>query len=349
MARSDSLALFDRFETSIRNGSFKPVYLLYGKEKYLIDRCQKLVVEHALAPHERDFNLTIVYGGDVESQSVLAECASYPTMAQRRVVIVRDFDELAGNDQFMAYAKQPNPQTILVLVSGAGIKSNPYAAISRAAETFNMESVLQNRVPGWIRNALGDLGYKISASAIEMLAELAGSDLYTISNEIDKLVSFVGDRKSVEEKDVLEVAGHSSEFNVFELQKRVVAADFLNAEAIMSRMLQVSSNTAGTAIMTVTVLASYFTKLMKLSDQKVKALEPNAVAKLIGVPSYFVSEYRSALKSVGDAGIERANLALLGADYELKGGSERDEWLILTMMLRRLTGGKDRNIGRAAA
>lgn len=349
MARSDSLSLFNRLETSIRNGVFKPVYFLYGKEKYLIDRAQKLIADYALEPHERDFNQSIVYGGDTDAQSVLAECASFPTMAERRLVIVREFEELSGNDRFITYAQKPNPQTVLVIVSGSGINSNPYAAISRASETFKFDSVSDKRIPGWITKSVEDLGYRINGEAATMLGYLAGSDLQTLSNEVDKLISFVGNRKSIGPDDVLEVAGHSSDFNVFALQKLIIERDFVGAEEILDRMLQVSSNTAGTAIMTVTILASYFTKLLKLSASNGSSLDATEVAKKIGVPVFFAKEYQSALKAVGRDGIDRANQTLVSADYEIKGGTQRTERLILTMMLRRLTEGKKRNIGRAAA
>jgi len=349
MANSDPLDLINQLETSLRNGVIEPVYFLYGKEKFLIDRSQRLIIDAALEPHERDFNLSIVYGGDAQAQSVLAACASFPTMAQRRVVVVRDFDELSGNELFETYVKRPNPQTVLVMVSGTGVKNNPYAAISRASKTFHFGEVNQKRIPGWILTSLKSRDFKVGGQAAEMLGSLAGSDLETLSNEIEKLIAYVGDRTEITENDVLEVAGHSSEFNIFELQKKVVAGDFIAAEAILERMLQVSSNTAGTAIMTVTVLASYYTKLLKLSGCRGEDLDSGQIAKKIGVPSYFLREYQAALRNQGPAGVSRANLALLGADFELKGGSERTEWLILTMLLRRLTEGKVRNIARAAA
>ena len=333
----------------MRNGVIKPVYFLYGKEQMLVNESQQLIARHALADHERDFNLTIVYGGDVEPQAILAECAAYPAMAQRRVVIVRQFEQMDGNDSFMAYAKKPNPTTVLILVSGAGIKSNPYNAISKAAETFNFESVPERKIPGWVSRRVQELNYKISGEAADMMAYLVGTDLQTLSNEVDKLVNFCGERRDITSEDVLEVTGHSSEFNVFQMQKSVVARDFIGSERILDRMLQVSSNKAGTAIMTVTVLASYFTKLLKLSGCQDPKLSPAEVAKKIGVPVYYLREYQSALRMLGSAGLDRAGLTLLGADYELKGGSDNEEKLILTLMLRRLTGTGHRNNTRATA
>jgi DNA polymerase-3 subunit delta len=351
MAKTDSLELFNRLETSVSNGVLKPVYFLCGKETLLINKSQRLIIEHALESHERDFNLTILYGGDTESKAVLAECASYPTMAQRRVVVIREFEELSENDRFMSYASKPNPSTVLVIVSGAGLNTNPYAAISRASETFNFQSVQDRRLPGWIAETMREQGYKISGEAAEMLRHFAGTDLQTLSNEVDKLISYAGDRTTITPDDVLKVAGQSSEFNVFELQKRVAARDFIGSERILDRMLQVSSNTTSTAMITVTVLASYFTKLLKLSGchNDKRQLTDAEIAKAIGAPVYFLREYKSALGKLGEQGIDRALLTLTGADFELKGGTEREERLILTMMLRRLTEGRKRNIGRATA
>jgi DNA polymerase III delta subunit len=76
---------------------------------------------------------------------------------------------------------------------------------------------------------------------------------------------------------------------------------------------------------------------------------PGQIKELIGVPHYFAREYQAALSALGKTEVSRAQLTLLGADFELKGGSDRDEWLILTMMLRRLTNGRERNIERPVA
>ena len=88
--------------------------------------------------------------------------------------------------------------------------------------------------------------------------------------------------------------------------------------------------------MVVSVLARYFTKLWKLTSCLEKRMSQNEMAGHIGVPPYFLGEYISALQTYGASEIHRAFAALLAADMELKGGTERGERLILTLALGRL-------------
>jgi DNA polymerase-3 subunit delta len=101
--------------------------------------------------------------------------------------------------------------------------------------------------------------------------------------------------------------------------------------------------------MTVSVLSSYFNKLSKLAGLNKSGTPPGDLADAIGVNQYFLKDYQAALDRFSATEREAALKALLAADRELKGGSERDDRLILGLLLRRLTGGSTRNsTGRAA-
>jgi len=57
----------------------------------------------------------------------------------------------------------------------------------------------------------------------------------------------------------------------------------------------------------------------------------------IGVSPYYLKEYLNSLRRFDQSAIASAFSALVAADYELKGGSGRDERLILGLLIRRLT------------
>ena len=63
---------YSQLDTSFRRRDFAPLYFLYGGEGYLIDLLQETLLQHALEPGERDFNLDIIYGAEVEAQQALA-------------------------------------------------------------------------------------------------------------------------------------------------------------------------------------------------------------------------------------------------------------------------------------
>jgi DNA polymerase-3 subunit delta len=345
---ADSLDIYNKYATAFKNKSFKPVYYFWGDEKYLIYKLQDLLVREALEPQDHDFNLSVIYGAEADAKAVIAECASYPLMAQRRVVLIREFEKMAGNGSFLAYTKNPNPtSTVLISSSGSG-STNPYRAIAAAAESANFKHLSDRQVPGWITEEIKSRGYKPSNTAPQMLAQLVGRDLRTLSTEIEKLLCFVGDRTDISSDDVLEVAGHAREHNVFELQRQVEKGEFNESARIMERMLQVSSNARGMSLMTVSVLSSYFNKLSKLDGLKNKGIAPEQLAKATGVPGFALKGYQSALRRFSTDELEAATRALLAADLELKGGSERDDRLILALLLRRLTHRSQRNMAVAS-
>ena len=90
--------------------------------------------------------------------------------------------------------------------------------------------------------------------------------------------------------------------------------------------------------MIVAVLTSYFLKLWKLTTCQGRMSE-KAMAGRIGVSPFFIREYLASLRRFRMPSIEESFSALLAADFELKGGSGRDERLVLSLMLRQVLGG----------
>jgi DNA polymerase-3 subunit delta len=342
---ANPLTTYDRYLAAFKNKAFKPVYYFHGPEQYLIYRLQEALVASALEEHERDFNLTIVYGAEADGKAVVSECASFPMMAERRVVLIREFEKMANNELLVGYAKNPNPSSVVMISSSGKGNQNPYKAMASAAESAKFDTLSDHQLTGWITREIEARGWKLKPGAAQMLSQLVGSDLRTLAAEMDKLVSFVGTRTDIVADDVLEVAGHSREFNVFELQRKVSDWKFKESARIMEQMLQVSSSAKGMSILTVSVLSSYFNKLSRLAGFKAKGVPSGQLADNIGVPPYYLKEYEAALSRFPSRGLEEAFGALLAADSELKGGSERDDRLILTLLLRRLSKDNHRNRG----
>ncbi len=335
---ADTLSRYNRLRTAFEHENFKPLYFFYGEEQFLISELQSLLIEQALEPHEHDFNLDLVYGTETDANEVLSLCAGYPAMAQRRVVIVREFQQLEDNRRFKEYAENPNPSAIVLLVCSdkPNLSAHPYRALNKHAESVEFESLYDRQVPGWIKNRVQAEGYRIEPAAVEMLAQLIGSDLHKAAAEIDKLTTYAGRRQTITRKDVLHVGGHAREYNVFELQETIGEGNYERALEIADRMLQQANNPQGEALMIVAVLTRYFRKLLKLLGCQGKGMSDKAMANHIGVPPYFFKQYHISLRRFNRRAIERAFSALLAADFELKGGSTRDTRTIVTLMLGRI-------------
>ena len=168
------------------------------------------------------------------------------------------------------------------------------------------------------------------------LADYVGTDLQRAASEIEKLMTFAGERTRLTADDVLAASGQTREFNVFELQNAIGEGRHADAARIAERILQQASNPQSEAVMMVAVLNGYFDKLWKLQVPEAQRENKYDIASRIGVPPFFADEYRQAAQRYTRTALADAYSALLAADYELKGGSARDPSLILTLLLRRL-------------
>ena len=336
--RSSTGASYEDLATGFRHGQFAPLYFFYGEEGLLADELQALAIEHALAPHERDFNLDVVFGPEADVRAVLAQCAQFPMMAARRLVIVRGFEKLDGNEAFRSYAEAPNPQAVVILVcyDKPNLAKHPYRALRERAVAAEFKTPKPAALPSWADKRFRARGVETESGAAAMLTELAGSDLRTIASEVEKLITYVGDRGRVTRDDVLRAAGHSAEQNPFELQKAVVAGDVPRALAIADALLATAGNAHGEAIKLIALLSSYIGKLWRLTGCLEAGVSESDLPKQVGIPPFYVREYVAAARRYGPKAQRAAFGTLLAADVELKGGSQRPPRAVMTLTLRRL-------------
>lgn len=330
---------YEQLETAFRHGNFEPLYFFYGEERFPSEQLQQLLLQQALAPHERDFNLDIFYGYEATVTGVLGACTSFPVMAARRVVIVREFDQLKDNHLFKDYAAQPNPTAIVVLACGGkpNLAAHPYRALSQNAVTLHSERLYERHMPAWITRTAKARGYQIEPEAVKMLVDFVGVDMRVANEELEKLTTYTGGRKTISADDVVHASGHTREYNVFELVRAVGERRENDAHRIAERMLQQAANIGSEATRIIAMLNLHFTRLWKLAAVK-EPLPDEKLARHIGVNRYFVKEYLGGLRRFNLRSMESAFAALLAADFELKGGASRDPRVVMTLTLQRILG-----------
>ncbi len=75
----------------IEGNKIAPVYLLCGKETFLIEGTLKQMLDKLLPSDTRDFNLTILDGNTVTVREILSNAETYPMMSKWRVIVVDNF------------------------------------------------------------------------------------------------------------------------------------------------------------------------------------------------------------------------------------------------------------------
>ena len=336
--RTHALNAWSEVASEFSKKDFRPIYLVYGAEQYLAGRLQQQLVDTALAPHEKDFNLDIVYGADTEASAVLAICHTVPMMSDRRVVIVKGFDQLKDNRKFAAYARRPNPTAIVFLtcMGNPRFNADPYRTLKQKAACVEFSSLYARQVPRFIQDLARQENCEVGLDAAQLLVEFAGTSLSAVANEFNKLRAYVGDSSVIEREDVLNASGQTRDNNVFELQDALAVRSRADAHRIADHLLLSASNERGEGLRIVAFLVSFFTKLWKLHGYGQARMTRHKLAGLIGVAPGLVDRYRQAQQAYPVPALERAFSALLSADHELKGGSGQSPRIVITVLVNRL-------------
>lgn len=228
---------YESIVRDVRAGHFAPVYYLMGEEDYYIDHVAQYIVDQALPEALRDFNLTVFYGLETRAQQVIQEARQFPTMAERRVVWLREAQAMTDREALAAYVKKPNPQTILVVCHRHGTLDRRRALaaeVKRVGVLFESRRLYDRELPSFVFSYLQRRGKDIEPAAAQMLVEHVGSDLTALASEMDKLIVALGvGERTIGARLVEELTGMSKDFNSFELQNALAVRDVYRANTIV--------------------------------------------------------------------------------------------------------------------
>ena len=101
-------------DQDIKSGNIAQIYLISGEETFLVAETVKQLVEHLLEPTTRDFNFDVFDGTQADLREILSAVEVYPTMADRRVVLVNEPTFLSTSSSGKSENSTtdiPNPET----------------------------------------------------------------------------------------------------------------------------------------------------------------------------------------------------------------------------------------------
>jgi DNA polymerase-3 subunit delta len=317
----------------IGKGIIAPCYLIYGDEKYLVERAVGKIIDAILPPGGRDLNLFWI-DGENEDIDAISESVLTPSLIPgNKIVVVRNTrlfysknstaDLVAGVVEDLERDAQKAARTFMVFLEMAGwsledLQDGGWKKISDdewhkavggdtgagrekwlpkvidicgtlrigqgryERDTGRFEETLKGGFPDRncliltadiidrrkklfkiisdlgavlhfpsvkgamkqrgllaeaIRETLSKMGKKLSQGAVTELGKRAGFDIQGSLGEVEKLITYVGDKTVVDEEDVRVAVGKTKEDSVFDLTSAIVEKDVEKALLTVRHLL----------------------------------------------------------------------------------------------------------------
>jgi DNA polymerase-3 subunit delta len=302
----------------IQKKIYFPVYFLAGDEPYYINKISAYIENNVLEEDEKEFNSTIIYGRDVNMQSLISKLKSFPMMSNYQLVILKNAQDIQEKDfePLLKYFSQPLSSTIFVLSFhkkiGKRLKTK-LDAYDKNIEFFESLKLKDSKVAEWIKSYLQKRSYSCSPKIEQILADYLGNDLEKIENELQKLTINMEKGQSINMDDVEANIGISKNFNIFELQSALAIRNRVKAIQIAHYF---AANTKEHSIFSmIPMMFSFFSKILIYHQLKDKNNRSN-VAKELKINPYFISEYQNAATKYSIPQV--LNVIKLFREYDMK-------------------------------
>lgn len=307
----------------VKNGNFVPVYLLMGTEPYYPDLVCDEIIKYALTDSERDFNQTVFYGLDTDAGTVASECRSYPMMAERRLVVVKEAQSMKTLEDLATYASDPMESTVLVILmhgASADKRRALYKNVQKKGVVLVSDALRDYEMPQWITSFYKSRGLDIEPAAAALLAEYAGTDMSRIMLETEKMQKNLPEGTvRVNAADIEKNVGISRQFSIFELTK---ALSYMKAEKALKIAAYIGNGPKFMLLLATAPLYTHFYRILKYEAALLKnpAMSKSDRAKLLGINPYFMEEYDVAARNYPIRRCMKVISLLEEYDFKGKGG-----------------------------
>jgi len=132
----------------------------------------------------------LFYASDAEVSAVRDAVETLPMMAPKRLVILKEAQELTDKEwaQFDPLIENPVDTTVFViLASRIDKRKKQIRSLLEIADCVEFKKPYENQVPSWINYIAQNLGLTISNDAIHLLHKLVGHQLTEIEGELKNL------------------------------------------------------------------------------------------------------------------------------------------------------------------
>jgi len=286
-----AFAQAERFVSEVEGRKLRPAYVFVGDEVFFRKRFREAILEHLVPADLRDFSLFDFDLADTDLSEILDRVRTPSLMAPFQVFFVRGVKTLFGrgsNDDKIAaieeYCKNPNPDALLVFVADhisipadvRRIDMTDKERYERIRETLGpfcgiveLSRVEESEAVRWITDYATTRGVKIDNEAARELVDALGGDMMMISNELEKLILYVGEKKRITLGDVETMVLAAKQRSLYELTDAISAKDRARALEILDAILSAGDGEEA-AIGHLYMLAKTFRQMLVILERNVR-------------------------------------------------------------------------------
>ena len=288
-----AFAQAERFVSEVEARKLRPAYVFVGDEVFFRKQCRDAILRSLVPSDLREFSLFDFDLAETDLAEVLDRARTPSLMAPFQIFFVRGVKTLFGrgsnsNEEKLnaieQYCKDPNPDAVLIFVAdhisipadARRMDLTDKERYERIRETLGRYCAhCRTRPGGGKRSGALDSGIlrhprseNRSRRGRELVDSLGG-DMMMVSNELEKLILYVGEKKRVTLGDVETMVLAAKQRSLYELTDAISSRDRTRALEMLDAVLS-SGDGDEAAIGHLYMLAKTFRQMLVILERNVR-------------------------------------------------------------------------------
>lgn len=234
----------------ITEESVVPCYFFHGEETFPAHQFTEELREALISPDVQDYNVERFNLEDSTWTEIIDLARTVPFFFSWRIIVV---EASKGKGENLTQAEQallkdyfvsPSSQTVIVIIFYGKIRKNSPLFQFFSSHPLSLvhikelKPLKEKSLFSWIDRKLTTLGKAATPEAKRRVDELLGNDLRRLSHELEKLATFVGEKKVIELDDVNQVSGWAKTSFEWELGESLEKADLEQSLIVLNNLFK---------------------------------------------------------------------------------------------------------------
>lgn len=318
--------------SELNNENLASIYFLFGEDHFTINSAIKLIEKITKPLITTDFDKeTVSLEKKASAADIIDLAYTFPFGSEKKLLIVKNFENLSNKKVLAEYIKKPTESTILVIANYGKISNlnvEPYKSLIKHNMIFEARELKGRELENWVERRCTKLSIKINSENVKTLIEIVGEDKSLLEMQLQKFKSFLSENVEITTEEIKKLSSATKEYSIFDLMNALGKGSKLNSIKVINNLLDNGKD----LVFIVSMLTKYISVISQSIEFQQRNLSDFDASKAIGVSPYYYKNCKNASFLKNEKTLRQATNALYNTDLLIK-TSNIDQKTLSIMML----------------
>lgn len=317
------------------------IITVYGEVPDLVEKKSSEMINKYLQTEKDDFNFIKFNLYETEITPIIEETLTMPFFSDKKAILVKNAYVFTGEkvtkelnqntDQLIEFLEKYDGDNLIIFEvyqNKLDERKKLTKALKKNGQLKKVEQMSEEEIKKWIQSKLNENYKDIKQDALNLFIELTGVNFNIVSQELDKLMLFLGDRPTINKDDVHQIINRSLEQNVFLLTEYIQKRQKNKAIQLVKDLINMKEE----PIKLLALITSNYRLYYQCKILNQKGYSGQQIAKTVNVHPYRVKLALGQVRHYQLEDLLNIINSCAETDYKLK-SSYMDKHLILELFI----------------